>query len=294
MDQAARSFFETRFFNKGYTLETKGALANRLYGIVSLPAFSRMLTAKENKLDLFDAINSGKTILVNTAKTFLGDASPIFGRYFIASTLGAAFERRTLPKPYPLTLLYIDEAREYMSGDKIIEDLFTQARKFNLATTVAYQSLSQLKELKQTLLTNTTTKMVAGIEPNEAGDLAESMRTKKDFILSLRKHKHHTEFGCFTKNHTPTAVRLSIPFRVVEDAPKMSAEEHKALRQRNRERYGTSRSANVKHESSLSQTHEAPAKKAAKEVSRPQPARVSAPPPPAPKPAADPHAGIDD
>ena len=37
MDQAARSFFETRFFNKGYTLETKGALANRLYGIVSCP-----------------------------------------------------------------------------------------------------------------------------------------------------------------------------------------------------------------------------------------------------------------
>ena len=148
MDHAARSFFATRFSSKGYTLETKAALADRLYGIVSIPAFSRMLTAKENKLDLFNAINSGKTILVNTAKTFLGDASPIFGRYFIASTLGAAFERMTIPEPYPLTLLYIDEAREYMSGTDHPRPLHS-GQKFNLSTIVAYQSLSQLEKLNQ-------------------------------------------------------------------------------------------------------------------------------------------------
>jgi hypothetical protein len=282
MDESARRFFESRFFSKGYTLETKGALANRLHGIVSMPAFSRMLNAKENKLDLFDALNSGKTILVNTAKIFLGDASPIFGRYFIAATLGAAFERMTMPKPYPLTLLYIDEAREYMSGDKTIEDLFLQARKFNLSTTVAYQSLSQLKDLKQTLLTNTTIKLVAGVEPNEVSDVAKSLRTTPELLSSLRKHEEASEFACFVKNYTPHAVRLTIPFLVVENAPQMSAEEHKALRQRNRERYGTSSSANVSRENSLSQTHKAPAKK------------VSTTPPPAPNPATDPHSGIDD
>jgi hypothetical protein len=235
---------------------------------------------------------------VNTAKTFLGDASPIFGRYFIASTLGAAFERMTIPTPYPLTLLYIDEAREYMSGDQMIEDLFTQARKFNLATTVAYQSISQLGKLKQTMLTNTSTKMVAGIEPNEADDMAASMRTSKNFLLSLRKHEKSSEFGCFIKNYTPSAVRLTIPFGVIEDAPQMSAEEHQALRQRNRERYGTSSSANADHENSLSQTHEAPAKKASNEASNevppPHPTPVSTTPPPTPNPATDPHAGVDD
>lgn len=109
-----------------------------------------------------------------------------------------------------------------------------------------------------------------------------------------------SEFGCFIKNHTPNAVRLTIPFGLIEDAPKMSPEEHKALRQRNRERYGTSSSANVNHENSLSQTHEAPAKKPSNEVSRPHPTSVSATPPQAqqqkarPNPATDPHAGIDD
>ena len=70
------------------------------------------------------------------------------------------------------------------------------------------------------MLANTTTKMVAGLEPNEAGDMAASMRTTKDFLLSLRKHDKYTEFGCFIKNYTPTAVRLSIPFGVIENAPK--------------------------------------------------------------------------
>ena len=62
-------FFEDRFFKKGFNSETKGLLSDRIFGIISVPAFARMLTAKENKLDLFEAINSGKTILVNTAKT---------------------------------------------------------------------------------------------------------------------------------------------------------------------------------------------------------------------------------
>ena len=293
MDEQARLFFKDRFFKKGFNSESKGLLSDRLFGIISVPAFARMLTAKENKLDLFEAINSGKTILVNTAKTFLGDAFPIFGRYFIASTLGAAFQRVALPEPYPLTLLYIDEASEYMQ-DKTLGELFTKARQFNLGALVAYQSLSQLGDLRSDILANTTTKLISGLEPKEASDIDESLRTSKEFLLSLQKKDKGSEFACYVKGHTPHAVRLTIPFGVIEDAPKMSAEEHRALRQRNRERYGTSSSANVSQENSLSQTHEAPAKKASNEVSRLHPTSVSTTPPPTPNPATDPHAGIDD
>jgi hypothetical protein len=293
MDEQSRLFFEDRFFKKGFNSETKGLLSDRIHGITSIPAFARMLTAKENKLDLFEAINSGKTILVNTAKTFLGDAFPIFGRYFIASTLGAAFQRVALPEPYPLTLLYVDEASEYMQ-DKTLADLFTKARQFNLGALVAYQSLSQLGDLRSDILTNTSTKLISGIEPKEADGIDESLRTSKAFLLSLQKNDKGSEFACYVKGYTPSAVRLTIPFGVIEDAPQMTKEAHKALRQRNRERYGTSSSANVSRENSLSQTHEAPAKKAPNEVPPLHSTSVSTTPPPAPNPATDPHAGIDD
>ena len=220
MDEHTRLFFEDRFFKKGFNSEFKGLLSDRIHGITSIPAFARMLTAKENKLDLFEAINSGKTILVNTAKGLLGDLFPIFGRYFIASTLGAAFQRAAMPEPYPLTLLYVDEASEYMQ-DKTLAELFTKARQFNLGALVAYQSLSQLGDLRSDILGNTSTKLISGLEPKEASDIDESLRTTQRFLLSLqKKDKEFSEFACYVKGYTPSAVRLTIPFGVIENAPK--------------------------------------------------------------------------
>jgi hypothetical protein len=301
LDPDAQAFFRNQFYQKGYNVETKRGIVQRLYGILRVPAFNRMFTASDNKLDLFDELNRGRTILVNTSKSLLGnDASSVFGRYIVAQTLSAAFQRVAIQKPYRLALLYIDEAADYFQ-DETLATLFTQARKYELGALIAFQNLQQMPAgLASTVLTNTTTKLCAGLTDRDARALATDMRTTADWLLSLQKQRDASEFGCFIKNYTNHAVRLTIPFGVIENAPKMSAEEHKALRQRNRERYGTSSSANVTHENRLSQTHEAPAKKASNEVSRPHPASVSATPPPAqqqkvrPDPAADPHAGIDD
>ena len=144
------------------------------------------------------------------------------------------------------------------------------------------------------VVANTTTKLVSGLSDKDARALSSDMRTDADFLMSLRKQKEGSEWGCFIKSHTTKAVRLFAPFGVVENAPMMSAEEHEELRQTNRERYGISSSANINHENSLSQTHEAPAKNASNEVSPPHPTSVSTPPPRVQNPAADPHAGIDD
>jgi hypothetical protein len=295
LDPDAHSFFKNQFYQKNHNQETRRGIVQRLYGILRVPAFNRMFTAKENKLDLFEELNAGKTILVNTSKNLLGDdASSIFARYMIAQTLSAVFQRVAIRPPYRLALIYIDEAWEVMK-DATLSTLFTQARKYELGALIAFQNLEQMPEkLDHVILANTSTKIVAGLRDKNARALATDMRTTPDWLLSLRKHNKISEFGCFIKNHTPHAVRLSIPLGVIEDAPKMSAEEHRALRQRNRERYGTSTSANVNQKDSLSQTHEAPAKKASDEVSRPRPPRVNTTPPPAPNPATDPHAGIDD
>jgi hypothetical protein len=295
LDPDAQAFFKNQFYQKGYNVETKRGIVQRLYGILRVPAFNRMFTARENRLDLFEELNAGKTILINTSKALLGeDASSVFARYAIAQTLSAVFQRVAIKPPYRLALLYCDEAAEVMK-DETLSTLFTQARKYELGALIAFQNLQQMPAgLAPVVLANTTTKLVAGLTDRDARALATDMRTTPDFLLSLRKHKSASEFGCFIKNYTPAAVRLTIPFGVIEDAPKMTKEEHKALRQKNRERYGTSSSANVNHENSLSQTHEAPAKKASNEVPRPHPTPVSTTPPPAPNPAADPHAGIDD
>ena len=284
LDEDAKAFFTQQFYAKGYNIETKRRIVQRLYGILRVPAFNRMFTAKDNKLDLFTELNAGKTILVNTSKSLLGnDASSVFRRYIIAQTLSAAFQRIAINPPYRPALLYIDESVDYFQ-DETLATLFAQARKYELGALTAFQNLDQLPAaLRPVVVANTSTKLVSGLSDKDARSISSDMRTDADFIMSLKKRKDGSEWACFIKTYTPKAVRLFSPFGVVENAPKMSAEEHKALRQRNSERYGT---------------HEAPAKKDVKEastkVSPPHPTSVTTTPPPAQHPVADPHAGVDD
>ncbi len=131
----AQMFFETEFSHKSFT-DTKRQIQRRLWGILENPTFERMLTAPKNRIDMFDALNSGKIVLVNTAKDFLkAERSSFFGRFFIALTLQAALERAALPEQNRRpAFLYIDEAADYF--DRNIDDLLTQARKYNLGRRV--------------------------------------------------------------------------------------------------------------------------------------------------------------
>ena len=68
----SQAFFQNQFFTKTYS-QTKQQIARRLYGVLQVPAFDRMFAAKTNRLDMFEAMQSGKVVLVNTSKALLED-----------------------------------------------------------------------------------------------------------------------------------------------------------------------------------------------------------------------------
>jgi hypothetical protein len=103
LDDTARAFFEAHFFTKAFA-DTKRQIARRIYDFIRNKTFERMFTSPVNKLDMFEAMNSGAIVLVNTSKALLKSAaSALFGRYMIALTLRAAFERVALRKRRPCT-----------------------------------------------------------------------------------------------------------------------------------------------------------------------------------------------
>ena len=140
----ARLFFETEFPHKSFT-ETKRQIQRRLWGILENPTFERMLTAPKNRIDMFDALNSGKIVLVNTAKDFLkAERSSFLGLLSLPLRYRRRLERtRLLPeKERRPAFLYIDEAAEYF--DDNIDDLLNQARKYKLGLLFSHQYLTQL------------------------------------------------------------------------------------------------------------------------------------------------------
>jgi hypothetical protein len=152
----ARSFFATQFFEKKFG-ETKKQILTRLWGVLSNSSLERMFSHTRNRIDIFELLNQGKIILINTAKDLLGqEGSAIFGRFFIALISQASIQRIAMPphlrRP---AFVYIDEAQDYF--DDNISALLTQARKYRVGLIFAHQNLDQLGAgLRSSVLASTT------------------------------------------------------------------------------------------------------------------------------------------
>jgi hypothetical protein len=237
LEGSARYFFQKEFFDPSFSA-TKKQILKRLWGVLSTPAFERMFAQKENKLDLFQALQDGKIILVSTAKDLLKrEGSQLFGRFFIAMLAQAALERSTLAEGERTpSMVYVDEAQEYFGDD--IETILNQARKYRVGLTLAHQTLDQLSpRLRSVLAANTSVKCVGGVSAKDARAFADDLHTAPDFIESMRRRGGQSEFAVWVKNHTPHAVRLSVPLGFLERQPTLLEEEFEGLLEINRVRY---------------------------------------------------------
>jgi hypothetical protein len=121
LSEIPRTFFERDFKDKTFD-QTKEQIRYRLQAIIENPTLARLFTSPRTKVDLFDALNNGSIILIDTAKDFLKGASSHFGRIFISLVLQAVLERAVIPegnrKP---AFLICDEAHEYF--DDHVDDL---------------------------------------------------------------------------------------------------------------------------------------------------------------------------
>lgn len=237
LEGSARYFFETEFFHPSFAA-TKKQILKRLWGVLSTPAFERMFAQEANKLDLFEAMNEGKIILVSTAKDLLkSDGSALLGRFFIAMLAQAALERSTIPaEDRTPTFVYVDEAQEYF--DDSIETILNQARKYRVGLTLAHQTLDQLSpRLRSAIHSNTSLKCVGGVSAKDARSLADELHTSADFIESMKRRHGRSEFAVWLKQMTPQAIRLSVPLGFLERQPLLTEEALEEVLDANRERY---------------------------------------------------------
>ena len=239
LDPTAQAFFQNHFYAKTFR-PTRTAIAQRLYGLIQVPAFDRMFSSV-NRVDMFTELQRGSIVLINTSTRLLKeDASPLFGRYMIARTLAAIFERAALPEEDRRpAFLIIDEAAPYF--DDTFDAMLTRVRQFKLGVVIAFQHLEQAGDrLRSAIASNTAIKYAGGAGYNDSRWLAREMRTSPEFIQGqkrdAREPPRFTQFACHVRNFTDTAVSLTVPIGTLEKLPRMSEEAHRRLLARNRER----------------------------------------------------------
>lgn len=141
--------YRTRTGNqrKDVYAESREEIYYRIEGIYADKLFRRMFAQPRKKLDLFEQLQTGKVILINTKRGVLREAVEPWGRFFIAQLLQAVQERslvaRGSNKP---VYCYIDEAGDYIAREKRIATIFTQARKQLVSMIIAHHKPSDIKE----------------------------------------------------------------------------------------------------------------------------------------------------
>jgi len=231
-----RKFFDKDFRETTFK-QTKEQIRYRLNSILENPTMERLFTSESTRLNIFDELNNGSVILVDTAKDFLKSSSPHFGRLFISLVLQAIMERAAIDesqrKP---AFLIADEAAEYF--DQNIDDLLMQTRKYKLGCVFAHQYLDQCTpSLRASLAANTSIKMASRVSTSDARALAPDLRTTPDFILAQPK----LQFACYIRDVTSHAISVPVEAGRLEREPRMTEQAYTEFRERNRERVSVPR-----------------------------------------------------
>ena len=241
LDPSSRRFFDTEFSSASFA-PTRKQILRRLWGVLANPVFERMFSHPENRLDLFEAMNTGKIILINTAKDLLKpEGASMLGRFFIARIAQAALERATIPEDERRpAFIYIDEAQDYF--DDQVEHLLNQARKYRVGMTLAHQNLDQLSpKLRASVMASASVRFAGGVSSKDARMLADDMRTEPEFVEGMLKRPGYTEFACYVRNQTRRAMAVSVSLGRVNALPSLRPEDQQRLLEANRERYCVSR-----------------------------------------------------
>ena len=90
-------------------------------------------------IDFTDIMNTGKILFVKLSKTLPGDAWRIIGTILISNLVHAVLLREQMPEEKRRHFcIFVDEFQNFASSDDFAV-LFTQARKYAIATTIAHQ-----------------------------------------------------------------------------------------------------------------------------------------------------------
>lgn len=242
LEGSARTFFETRFFDKSLAA-TKQQVLSRLWGVLSNRSLDRVFSATKNSVPFDRALQDGSVIFVHTAKESLGEeGSAVFARMIVALLSQSLMRRAAIPPAERTpTFIYLDEAEGVV--DETLVRMLAQVRKYRGAITIAHQHTDQIAAATRAgVFANTSIKLAGGVSAKDASALAPEYRTTADFILSRRKRQQHSEFALYAKNITPTAMTFEVPLGFVEGFDRLPSEDYAALVEQSRQRHGTTRS----------------------------------------------------
>jgi len=196
-DPAVRRFWQVEFADMPARLrgEAIAPVLNKVGHFISSPLLRNIVGQSRNALDLRAVMDRGAILIVNLSKGRIGeDASGLLGALVVTALQLAAMSRADTPaaarRPF---FAYVDEFSNFAT--EAFASVFSEARKYRLALTVAMQFIEQLDEpTRASLFGNVGTLVAFQSSQRDAELLAEELGSEllPADLLALPKYRTFT------------------------------------------------------------------------------------------------------
>ncbi|MFA6609015.1 MAG: type IV secretion system DNA-binding domain-containing protein [Candidatus Paceibacterota bacterium] len=173
-DPTVKEFWEKEYasYTERFAQEAAPAIQNKVGQFVGNPLIRNIVGQQKTSIDLRDAMDSKKILIVNLSKGKVGEGNAnLIGSLLITKIYLAAMSRADVG-PYELEKLppfyvYVDEFQNF--ANESFANILSEARKYNLALTVAHQYIEQMTdEVKAAVFGNVGTMITFRVGATDA------------------------------------------------------------------------------------------------------------------------------
>ncbi len=243
-DPVVIKFWEKEFKemkgNQKLVTEAIAPIQNKVNRFLASTTIRNILGQKKSTLDLWNAMNSGKIVLMNLSKGKIGsDNANLLGALLVSRIQFYALQRAKIPydKRRPF-YLYVDEFQNFATGS--FEEILSESRKYKLGLYLTHQFTGQLpEELQEAVFGNVGTIATFSLGAQDAKVLAREFApyfTEED-IISLERFYVYIKLMIDGMTSHPFSGRIMVPWEE-ENFMVPKTENRDRVIQLSREKYG--------------------------------------------------------
>lgn len=246
-DPVVKRFWEEEYKsmkgNQRLVTEAIAPIQNKVNRFLASSTMRNILGQKKSTIDLYDAMNNGKILLINLSKGKIGaDNANLLGALLVSRIQFYALQRAKIPyedrSPF---YLYVDEFQNFATGS--FEEILSESRKYKLGLYLTHQFTAQLpEEMLKGVYGNVGTIASFSLGAPDAKELANEFApyfTAED-IISLERFEIYIKLMIDGMTSIPFSGKILLPWLEEEVLAPKTGNKEKALAL-SRQKYGTDR-----------------------------------------------------
>lgn len=246
-DPVVLKFWDTEFknmkSNQKLVTEAIAPIQNKVNRFLASTTIRNILGQKSSTLDLWDAMNSGKIVLMNLSKGKIGeDNANLLGALLVSRIQFMALQRANIPyeqrRPF---YLYVDEFQNFATGS--FESILSESRKYGLGLYLTHQYTAQLPEqILKAVLGNVGTIVTFALGTPDARALSLEFAPffSDTDIIALERFHVYMKLMIDGMTSSPFSAKILLPWKE-EDCVVPKNDNKQWVYELSRQKYGVDR-----------------------------------------------------